>query len=240
MRSRRRASSLRSDRAPVRRSRRSRWPCSAKRWRRSSVRRSALSGTRRPCTPRPSTKSSAPSLSPALDVPSTFSLCAALMSGPIVTPGSLPLPTLTLLAASTSARAALRVRPRRRRRRRSSRGTAAPRNRTRCRSTFAIDFSQSQSSITTVKFFAPPSACARFPVAPRARRRAARPGRADERDARDVLVLEDAVHDVFAAVDRVHDPLREPECRSSSKRRCCEKGTCSLGLTTIVLPVAIA
>ena len=27
---------------------------------------------------------------------------------------------------------------------------------------------------------------------------------------------------------------------SSSKRRCCEKGTCSLGLTTTVLPLAIA
>jgi hypothetical protein len=29
-------------------------------------------------------------------------------------------------------------------------------------------------------------------------------------------------------------------CSTSSKRRCCEKGTCSLGLTTTVLPDAMA
>ena len=49
---------------------------------------------------------------------------------------------------------------------RSSRGTSAPRSRRRCRATLAIDLSQAQSSITTVKFFAPPSAWTRLPVAP--------------------------------------------------------------------------
>ena len=46
------------------------------------------------------------------------------------------------------------------------RGTAAPRSPTRCRRCSRCVLSQSQSSITTLKFFAPPSACTRLPVAP--------------------------------------------------------------------------
>ena len=154
-------------------------------------------------------RASPPRATPLSMYASTRSRCRALMTGPIVTPGSMPLPTLP----SPAPRAAASRAPR----------TPCPTPMTtlsarhRCpaqpialSTMFAMVFSQSQSSMTTPKFFAPPSACTRFPVAPQrcvdvlGHRR-----RPDEGDAGDVLVLDDAVHDVARAVDHVHDAGRQ-------------------------------
>ena len=78
----------------------------------------------------------------------------------------------------------------------------------------AIDLSRSASGMTTMKFFAPPSAWTRLPACEAVSVDVPRDGRrADERHALDVRVLAEPVDDVRAAVHEVHDAAAEAALR---------------------------
>ena len=141
---------------------------------------------RRDICGRPSTTSSAPSATPASTYDATRSRCSARINGPTCTPCSSPGPTTILEAASRSGSStpsaalptATATDPAR------HRSPALPNAEFRIAGTAS---SRSASGMTTMWFFAPPSACTRLPFSaarrpsPRKRSPPRRDGRATRR-----------------------------------------------------------
>ena len=101
--------------------------------------------------------------------------------------------------------------------------------------------SGSASGMTTIAFFAPPSAWTRLPFSRGARVDVAGDvGGADERDRVDLRVVEEAVDRVAAAVEEVDDAGREVLAAASSTIRSDASGSRSEGLRTTVFPHATA
>ena len=101
--------------------------------------------------------------------------------------------------------------------------------------------SRSASGRTTAWFLAPPRACTRLPAA--VARLVDVPGDrrgADERDRRDVRVVEQRVDGHLVAVDDVEHAVGQAGLRPQLGEKLDAEGSRSLGLSTKVLPAAIA